>query len=80
LEKSAPGAFDAFIAAARLIPEVLEIQSFLGSVDVRLAVIARDMAHYQEIYRSQVLALPHIEDIEALLQIAEVYAAPRIPV
>jgi Lrp/AsnC family transcriptional regulator len=34
------------------VPEVLEIQTFLGRVDVRLSVIARDMAHYQEIYRT----------------------------
>ena len=79
LEKSAPGAFDAFLAAARDIPEVLEIQTFLGSVDVRLAVIARDMGHYQQIYRDHVLALPHIEDNEALLQVSEVYRASRVP-
>ena len=40
-----------FSAAAREVPEVIEIQTFLGRVDVRLIVIARDMAHYQEIYR-----------------------------
>ncbi|MEM8980463.1 MAG: Lrp/AsnC family transcriptional regulator [Pseudomonadota bacterium] len=79
LEKSAAGAFEAFVAAAREIPEVLEIQTFLGSVDVRLGVIARDMAHYQSIYRDAVLALPHIADIEALLQISEVYKSPRVP-
>ncbi len=45
LEKSDPRAFEAFIAAAREVPEVQEIQTFLGRVDVRLSLRARDLAH-----------------------------------
>ena len=44
LDKTAPRAFDEFLAAARDVPEVLERQTFLGRVDVRLSVIAKDMA------------------------------------
>ncbi|MEO1948890.1 Lrp/AsnC family transcriptional regulator, partial [Thioclava sp.] len=55
LDKTNPRAFDEFTAAAREVPEVIEIQSFLGSTDMRLQVIARDMAHYQEIYRNRIL-------------------------
>ena len=80
LDKTQPRAFDDFIAAAREVPEVLEIQTFLGSVDARLSVIARDMAQYQLIYRSQILSLPHIADIEALMQIARIKADDRVPV
>ena len=40
------------------MPEVIEIQTFLGRVDVRLSMIARDMAHYQHIYRNKILTLP----------------------
>lgn len=47
LDKTVPTAFDEFTESARAIPEVLEIQSFLGRVDTRLSVIARDMAHYR---------------------------------
>ena len=79
LEKSVPRAFDAFLAAARDVAEVVEIQTFLGRVDVRLSVIARDMAHYQEIYRTAILALPHIADIEALMTVASVKANDRLP-
>ena len=79
LDKTAGNAFDAFIAAARRIPEVLEIQTFLGRVDLRLAVIARDMAHYQEIYRDRILALPHIADIEALMLVKEVKTGESLP-
>ena len=79
LDKTNPHAFDEFTLAARAVPEVLEIQSFLGRVDMRLNVIARNMAHYQEVYRSRILTLPHIADIEALMHIAEIKRAQALP-
>ena len=79
LDKTDPRAFDDFLAAARTVPEVLEIQPFLGRVDVRLFVIARDMAHYQQIYRERILALPHIVDLEALMHIAEIKHGETLP-
>lgn len=79
LDKTDPRAFDAFLAAARGVPEVTEIQTFLGRVDVRLAVIARSMPHYQEIYRDRILTLPHIADIEALMQVAKIKDQPTLP-
>lgn len=80
LDKTAPRAFDEFLAAARQVPEVTELQTFLGKVDVRLSVIARDMAHYQEVYRDRILTLPHIADIESLLTIATVKRDEALPV
>ena len=79
LDKTVPRAFDDFIAAAREVPEVLEIQTFLGRVDVRLSLMARDMAHYQQIYRDQILTLPHIADIEALMTVAEIKSDEALP-
>ncbi|MBC7153898.1 MAG: Lrp/AsnC family transcriptional regulator [Rhodobacteraceae bacterium] len=79
LDKTAPRAFDDFIEAARAVPEVLEIQTFLGQVDVRLSLIARNMAHYQQVYRSRILTLPHIADIEALMHIATIKATDGLP-
>ena len=80
LDKTQARAFEDFIEAARDIPEVLEIQTFLGSVDARLSVIARDMAHYQTIYRTRILTLPHIADIEALMQIARIKSDEALPI
>lgn len=79
LDKTDPRAFDEFLAAARAVPDVTEIQTFLGRVDVRLAVIARSMTHYQEIYRDRILSLPHIADIEALMQVATIKNQPTLP-
>ena len=79
LDKTQREAFDAFLAAAREVPEVIEIQTVLGRVDVRLSVIARDMAHYQALYRDRILTLPHIADIEALMRVAPVKDEERLP-
>lgn len=79
LDKTISRAFDDFVAAARLVPEVLAIQTFLGRVDVRLSLIARDLAHYQEIYRDQILTLPHLADIEALVTVASVKSDKVLP-
>ena len=79
LDKTDPRAFDAFLAAAREVPEVTEIQTFLGRVDVRLAVISRSMTHYQRIYRERILSLPHIADIEALMQVATIKNQQTVP-
>ena len=80
LDKTQARAFDEFTAAARQVAEVLEIQTFLGRVDVRLSVLARDMAHYQQVYRDQILTLPHIADIEALMHISRVKSDLVLPV
>lgn len=79
LDKTQRDAFDVFMTAARTIPEVTEIQTFLGKVDVRLNVLARDMMHYQQIYRDHILALPHISDIEALMLVADLKTDESLP-
>lgn len=79
LDKTNPRAFDEFIEAARGVPEVVAIETFLGRVDVRLNVIARDMAHYQEVYRTRILTLPHIAEVDALMLIATVKETDGVP-
>lgn len=79
LDKTVARAFDEFIESARAVPEVIEIQTFLGRVDVRLSLIAKDLPDYQRIYREQVLTLPHIADIEALMTVASVKSDESLP-
>jgi len=79
LDKTVARAFDDFLDAARKVQEVLEIQTFLGRVDVRLSIIARDLPHYQDIYRNEILELPHIADIEALMTVATVKSDRVLP-
>lgn len=79
LDKTNPRAFDEFIDAARYVPEVIEIQTFLGRTDLRLNIVARDMAHYQEIYRRRILTLPHINDTEALMLVSTIKNSTDLP-
>ncbi|MGB3148943.1 MAG: Lrp/AsnC family transcriptional regulator [Paracoccaceae bacterium] len=79
LDKTNPRAFDEFLDAARAVPEVIEIQTFLGRVDIRLNVIARDMGHYQEVYRDRILTLPHIADIESLMLVSTIKESGSLP-
>jgi len=79
LDKTQARAFDEFLAAARLVPEVIELQTFLGRVDVRLSLVTRDLPHYQQVYRDQILTLPHIADIEALMTVSTVKADRVLP-
>lgn len=79
LDKTNPRAFDEFIAAARLVPEVIGIETFLGRVDVRLNVIARDMGHWTGIYRDRILTLPHIAEVEALMLVATIKETGGLP-
>ena len=62
------------------MPQVIEIQTFLGSIDVRLSVIAKDMSHYQRVYRDNILTLPNIADIEALMHIMRIKSDEVLPV
>jgi Lrp/AsnC family transcriptional regulator len=79
LDKTRPDAFDRFLDAARAVREVTEIQTFLGRVDVRLNVLARDMAHYTEVYRTRILTLPHLQDIEQLMLISTIKDGEGLP-
>jgi len=79
LDKTQGNAFDEFTKAARDIPEVGAIQTLLGRVDIRMDVRARDLSHYQEIYKERILALPHINDVEALMLISEVKNTEALP-
>jgi Lrp/AsnC family transcriptional regulator len=79
LDKTNPRAFDEFIAAAREVPEVTSIETFLGRVDVRLNVIARDMGHWTGIYRDRILTLPHIAEVEALMLVSTIKETGGLP-
>ena len=80
LDKAAHHAFDEFLARARALPEVIAIETLLGRVDIRMDVVARDLAHYQEIYRDRILALPHIAEIDALMLVSELKTGARLPI
>ena len=44
-----------------------------------LSVIARDMAHWQQVYRDRILTLPHIAEMEALMLVATIKDSGELP-
>ena len=79
LDKTNAKAFDEFLDAARKVRQVIEIQTFLGRVDVRLSVISRDLADYRELYSNEILNLPHILELEALMHVATLKTVEALP-
>ncbi len=79
LDKTAPNAWGEFLSQAKEIPEIVVIETLVGRVDIRMDVMARDLAHYQEIYVEKILALPHIADIESLLLVSEIKNTAQLP-
>ena len=79
LDKTVSRAFDDFLEAARQVAEVIEVQTFLGRVDVRLSLIANDLHDYQWIFLEQVLKLQHIADIDSLMTVATVKSDESLP-
>lgn len=79
LDKTNVRAFDEFIQGARDVPEVIAIETFLGRVDVRLNVIARDMSHWTGLYRDRILGLPHIAEVEALMLVSTIKETGGLP-
>ena len=49
-------------------------------MDVRLSVVARDMADYQQVYRDRILTLPHIAEVEALMHVARIKTNAGVPI
>lgn len=80
LDKTQARAFDDFQASARQIPEVIEIQTFMGRVDLRLSVVARDMVDYRRLWHDSILTLPHIAEIEALMTVTTLKDDVSLPV
>ena len=80
LDKTQKDAFETFLVGARKIKEVNEIQTFLGRVDVRLNILAKNLEHYQSIYRDEILKLPCISEVEALMLISDIKKTNTLPV
>ena len=80
LDKTHPRVFEQFIGAAREVPEITEIQTFLGRVDVRLTLLAKNSAHYRELYRDRILTLPNVADIEPLMLLSTVKDSKCLPI
>lgn len=54
-----------FARAVKLIPEIVECHRMTGDVDYLVRVVVRDLAHYDEVYRRFIDAVPDLADVAA---------------
>jgi Lrp/AsnC family transcriptional regulator len=69
---------DGFAAAVARIPEIVEAHRMSGDVDYLLKIIARDVAHYDRIYRKLITAAPGLSDVSSSFSMERLKATTRI--
>jgi DNA-binding Lrp family transcriptional regulator len=72
LRSQAEKALDAFEAAVRAAPEILECHLMAGGTDYHLRIVARDAADFERIHRERLTRLPNVARLESKLAIRTV--------
>ncbi len=72
LRSQAEKALDAFEAAVRAAPEILECHLMAGGTDYHLRIVARDAADFERIHRERLTKLPNVARLESKLAIRTV--------
>lgn len=62
----------AFEAAIRNMPEVLECHLISGEFDYLMRVAARDTSAYEELYRNRLSQIPSVQQMKTLLSLSTV--------
>lgn len=74
------GATLAFREQIRLLPEVLECYILLGSIDVLLKIVVRDMRYYEEFFYKKLSQLPGVREVNSSVVMTEVKKSGQLPV
>lgn len=56
---------DAFNAAIQIIPEIVECHRMTGDVDYLMKILARDLNHYDQVYRRIIRLVPGLNDVSS---------------
>ena len=80
LTSQTEAALDAFEAAVRDIPEVLECHLMAGQSDYLLRVICRDHDDFERLHRRLAARLPGVASLHSNMSIREVKARSGLPV
>ena len=60
-------------------PEVVECYTVTGSADYFLKIITRDMKHYDQFLRRQLLQLPQVRDVNSNVAVTQVKYTTGLP-
>lgn len=70
---------EAFEAAIKILPEVVECYTMAGVWDYMLKIIARDIRHYEVFVREKLLALDMIGESHSHISVTEIKNTTELP-
>lgn len=70
-DNHAPEWLTNFASTISRIPEIVECHRMTGDIDYLLKIIARDLRHYDEIYRRFIESVPDLSDVAATFSMEE---------
>jgi Lrp/AsnC family transcriptional regulator len=70
---------DAFTAAIRDFPEVMECFVVLGSVDFLLRIVARDIEAYERFFFDKLSVAPGVQEVHSTVALSEIKSSTALP-
>lgn len=71
---------DAFAAAIRNLPEVLECYVLMGTVDFLIRVVATDIEAYERFFFDELSQLPGVQEVISTVALSEIKSTTAVPV
>lgn len=75
-----PAWLDAFAAAIRDIPEIVECHRLTGDIDYMLKCVVRDIDHYDEVYKRLIARVPGLADVSAAFSMERLKQVTKVDV
>lgn len=80
LEKHSPGVLEAFEAAARRVPAVLQCYAMSGEFDFLLRVVVGSVREFERTVKAELLRLPHVGTMNSHFALSEVKNTTMLPI
>jgi len=80
LDRSTPDSFQAFEAAARALPPVLECYLVAGDVDYFIKLRVKDIAAFNRLHSERLIALPGVRQVRTFFVLNEVKTEGLLPI
>lgn len=80
LDRSTPESFQAFEAAARALPLVLECYLVAGDVDYFIKLRVKDIAAFNRLHSERLIALPGVRQVRTFFVLNEIKTDGLLPI
>lgn len=79
LDRQQQGGLEAFEAAVRRIPEVMECYLMTGEHDYLLRIVVRDLEDFERVHRQHLTRLPHVARVHSSFAVRTVQHSRVLP-